>query len=78
MRTKEETEKAFKKDFQKLLKKYKAEFEIESEDLYLGSPERGHVLKATICISSNYSTKTDKLIQEYTNFDLGNYLSHEE
>lgn len=69
-----EIEKAFMKDFQNLLDKYKAEINID--DHWTGYPECGQDIKAIVNIDAVYDDNHD-IIQDYIEFELGNFHMHE-
>lgn len=72
MQNKEDVTAAFKADLQALLDKYGAE--LEAEDHWLGYPECGKDIRITVCIPSIYD-KNRKCLREFTEIDLGKWLS---
>lgn len=57
------------------MNKYKAEIEID--DHYQGYPECGQDIKAVVTIMQEYDSNNDELKQEYTEFELGNFLMYQ-
>jgi hypothetical protein len=72
--TQEETTKAFLKEFNDLLLKYDATFEVKDE--WTGYSECGSDLHARIYIEGKWDNDGNP-IQESTDIDLGDYLRPE-
>lgn len=67
MKTSKELETAFKADFQALLDKYNAEFQVQN--FWTGYPECGEDIQATIYINAEWDQDYNQLI-EFTEFNL--------
>ncbi len=70
MKTSAEIEAEFKKEFQALVDKYKAEVEIK--DHWQGYAECGQEIKCMVYIGETYNEEFET-ISECCEFELGNY-----
>ena len=70
MRTSKKIEDDFKKEFQALVNKYKAEVQIK--DYFEGYAECGEDIKCLVMIDAVYTLAGDR-VSDYCEFDLGTY-----
>lgn len=73
--TKEQVEKEFRAELNALLKKYNAE--MEAGDHWLDYAECGSDIRIDVTIPAIYD-ENHNCIREWTDFDLGNYVSVKE
>lgn len=68
----EERKEAFLKDFQALLDKHQAEFEVGDD----GGPYGRQQGTANISMPSEYDHKNDVSVNEFVEFDLPNWMEY--